>query len=253
KQDGPFSSFAIFSLQNLNGSPPLEKPQLNPRQLKKKKKDIEKKNMKIEEVQSSIKNQRIATHTHIKGLGLEPNGTPLPLAAGFVGQAAAREAAGLVVDMIRQKKMAGRALLLAGPPGTGKTALALGISQELGSKVPFCPMVGSEVYSSEVKKTEVLMENFRRAIGLRIKENKEVYEGEASPLVTELSPEEGESVTGGYGKSISHVIIGLKTIKGTKQLKLDSTIYDALIKEKVSLQHYLSRGSIGNNLSTLTR
>lgn len=57
------------------------------------------------------------------------------MAAGFVGQAAAREASGLVVDMIRQKKMAGRALLLAGPPGTGKTALALGICQELGSKV----------------------------------------------------------------------------------------------------------------------
>ncbi|PWA45432.1 P-loop containing nucleoside triphosphate hydrolases superfamily protein [Artemisia annua] len=120
--------------------------------------------------------------------------------AGFVGQVSAREAGGLVVDMIRQKKMAGRALLFAGPPGTGKTALALGISQELGTKVPFCPMVGSEVYSSEVKKTEVLMENFRRAIRLRIKENKEVYEGE----VTELSPEETESVTGGYGKVISH-------------------------------------------------
>lgn len=43
------------------------------------------------------------------------------------------------------------------------------MAQELGSKVPFCPMVGSEVYSSEIKKTEVLMENFRRAIGLRIK------------------------------------------------------------------------------------
>jgi hypothetical protein len=43
-------------------------------------------------------------------------------------------------------------------------------------QVPFCPMVGSEVYSSEVKKTEVLMENFRRAIGLCNKENKEVYE-----------------------------------------------------------------------------
>lgn len=52
-----------------------------------------------------------------------------------MGQVAAREAGGLVVDMIRQKKMAGRALLLAGPPGTGKTALALGISQELGTKV----------------------------------------------------------------------------------------------------------------------
>ena len=35
-------------------------------------------------------------------------------------------------------------------------------------------MVGSEVYSAEIKKTEVLMENFRRAIALRIKETKEV-------------------------------------------------------------------------------
>lgn len=32
--------------------------------------------------------------------------------------------------------------------------------------------------------------------------------------VTELSPEEIESVTGGYGKSSSDVIIGLKTDKG---------------------------------------
>ena len=46
-----------------------------------------------------------------------------------------------------------------------QTALALAIAQDLGPKVPFCPMVGSEVYSSEIKKTEVLMENFRRAIG----------------------------------------------------------------------------------------
>ncbi|KAG0624579.1 hypothetical protein M758_3G258100 [Ceratodon purpureus] len=185
--------------------------------------------MKIEEVQSTSKKQRVASHTHIKGLGLQDDGTALDAGAGFVGQEQAREAAGLVVDMIRQKKMAGRALLLAGAPGTGKTALALGIAQELGTKVPFCPMVGSEVYSSEVKKTEVLMENFRRAIGLRIKENKEVYEGE----VIELTPEEAESTTGGYGKSISHVVIGLKTVKGTKQLKLDPTIYDALIREKV--------------------
>ena len=81
---------------------------------------------------------------------------------------------------------------MAGPPGTGKTAIALAVAQELGSKVPFCPMVGSEVYSSEVKKTEVLMENFRRAIGLRIKETKEVWEGE----VTELKVEEKEDVTG---------------------------------------------------------
>lgn len=164
-----------------------------------------------------------------QGLGLKDDGEAIDMAAGWVGQEQAREACGVVVDMIRGKKMAGRALLMAGAPGTGKTALALGIAQELGSKVPFCPMVGSEVYSTEVKKTEILMENFRRAIGLRIKENKEVYEGE----VTELTPEETESTSGGYGKVISHVVIGLKTVRGTKQLKLDPTIYDAMQKEGV--------------------
>jgi len=169
-------------------------------------------------------------HTHVKGLGLDDNGTALQCASGLCGQEKAREAAGVIVEMIKSKKMAGRALLLAGAPGTGKTAIALGIAQELGTKVPFCPMVGSEVYSSEVKKTEVLMENFRRAIGLRIKETKEVYEGE----VTELTPEEAENPLGGYGKTIANVVIGLKTTKGTKQLKLDPSIYEAIQKEKIS-------------------
>lgn len=187
--------------------------------------------MKIEEVKSTSKSQRIATHSHIKGLGLDENGYAIQTAAGLVGQELAREAAGVVVEMIRCKKMAGRAVLLAGPPGTGKTAIALAMAQELGSKVPFCPMVGSEVYSSEIKKTEVLMENFRRAIGLRIKETKEVYEGE----VTEITPVETENPMGGYGKTVSHVVIGLKTAKGTKQLKLDPSIFESLQKEKVEV------------------
>ena len=111
-------------------------------------------------------------------------------------------------------------------------------------------MVGSEVFSSEIKKTEVLMENFRRAIGLRIKETKEVcleitqkrpantirpnsqvYEGE----VTELSPVETENPVGGFTKTVSHVVIGMKTAKGTKQLKLDPSIYEALQKERVEV------------------
>lgn len=197
--------------------------------------------MKIEDVRSTAKAQRIAAHSHIKGLGLNDTGTATQIGGGLIGQEAAREAAGIVVELIRSKKMAGRALLLAGGMGTGKTALALAVSQELGSKVPFCPMVGSEVYSSEVKKTEVLMENFRRAIGLRIKENKEVFEGE----VIELTPEETENPLGGYGKTISQVVIGLKTVRGTKQLSLDPTIYEALQKERVAVGDviYIERNS----------
>jgi RuvB-like protein 1 (pontin 52) len=63
----------------------------------------------------------------------------------------------------------------------------MGLAQEIGShqsnKLPFCAMVASQVFSREVKKTEVIMEHFRKAIGLRIQERKEVYEGEVTELV----------------------------------------------------------------------
>ncbi|KAL7421518.1 RuvB ATP-dependent DNA helicase pontin [Cryptotrichosporon argae] len=148
---------------------------------------------------------------------------------GFVGQRLAREALGVHLALTKMGRHAGRPVLLVGPPGTGKTALAVALGQELGSKVPFCGIVGSEVFSGEVKKTEVLGSSFRRAIGLRIKETKEVYEGE----VTELTPSEAENPLSGYGKTISHVIVGLKTVKGTKQLRLDPSVYEAIQKERV--------------------
>ncbi|KAI5269038.1 putative RuvB-like 2 protein [Aureobasidium subglaciale] len=185
--------------------------------------------VQIAQVKGNSRENRTAAHSHIKGLGLRSDGRADTNAQGFIGQVAAREAAGVVVDLIRAKKMAGRAVLLAGGPGTGKTALALAVSQELGTKVPFCPIVASEVYSTEVKKTEALMENFRRAIGLRVHETKEVYEGE----VTELTPEEAENPLGGYGRTISHLLITMRSARGTKKLRLDPSIYEAIQKERV--------------------
>lgn len=41
--------------------------------------------------------------------------------------------------------------------------------------------------------------------------------------------------SGGYGKTVSRVVIGLKTIKGSKQLHLDPLIYDSILKEKVAV------------------
>lgn len=174
--------------------------------------------------------KRVATHSHIRGLGLRPEdgkATEGP-DSGFIGQREAREAAGLIVDLVRGKRMAGRAILIVGEPGTGKTALALAISQELGPKVPFRPMVASEVFSAEVKKTAVLMESLRRAIGVRIKEIKEIYEGE----VVEIVPQETTGPTG--TKSISSVSLTLKAVKGSRTLRLDPSVYEGLLRAKVT-------------------
>lgn len=50
----------------------------------------------------------------------------LQVSQGMVGQLAARRAAGIVLEMVKDGKIAGRAVMIAGQPGTGKTAIAMG-------------------------------------------------------------------------------------------------------------------------------
>lgn len=40
--------------------------------------------------------------------------------------------------MIKEGKIAGRAVLIAGQPGTGKTAIAMGMAQALGKIIVIC-------------------------------------------------------------------------------------------------------------------
>lgn len=74
---------------------------------------------------------------------------------------------------VQDGKISGRAVLLTGEPGTGKTAIAMGLSQALGTDTPFVSITASEIFSMEMSKTEALMQAFRKAIGVRIKEETE--------------------------------------------------------------------------------
>jgi TBP-interacting protein len=132
--------------------------------------------------------ERVGAHSHIRGLGLDENLKAKDVADGLVGQKKAREAAGVIVKMIKSGKMAGRGILMAGPPGTGKTAIAVAISKELGRDIPFVQASASEFYSAEMKKTEALIQSMRKAIGVRIREVRVVLEGEVSGLDYNMVP-----------------------------------------------------------------
>ncbi|MEZ0319020.1 MAG: RuvB-like helicase [Pyrobaculum sp.] len=179
--------------------------------------------VKIEEVKTQV--ERFAAHSHIKGLGVIDGKVEFS-ADGFVGQMEAREAAYIVVKMIKEGKFAGRGVLIVGPPGTGKTALALGIARELGRETPFVALSGGEIYSLEVKKSEFLMRALRRAIGIKIREWRKVYEGE----VRSIELKYGKHPYNPYLQRVLGATIKLRTRDEEKTLRVPAGITEQFIE-----------------------
>ncbi|KAI0030532.1 TIP49 C-terminus-domain-containing protein, partial [Vararia minispora EC-137] len=197
------------------------------------------------ELRDITKMERIGAHSHIRGLGLDDRLEPRVNSQGMVGQAKARKAAGMILKMVQEGKIAGRAMLFAGPPSTGKTAIALGarMAQSLGSDVPFTIIAASEVFSLSMSKTEALTQAFRRSIGVRIKEETEIIEGE----VVEIQID--RSLTGATKT-------GKLTIKTTDMetiYDLGTKMIDALTKEKVLAGDVISIDKASGKITKLGR
>ncbi|CAG7821109.1 unnamed protein product [Allacma fusca] len=168
--------------------------------------------------------ERCGAHSHIRGLGLDDALEPRQTSQGMVGQLQARRAAGIVLEMIKEGKIAGRAILLAGQPGTGKTAIAMGMSRALGQDTPFTNMAASEIYSLEMSKTEALTQAIRKSIGVRIKEETEIIEGEVVEVMVD-SPASGSAQK--IGK------LTLKTTEMETIYDLGTKMIDCIMKEKI--------------------
>ncbi|KAJ3187680.1 RuvB-like 2 [Gaertneriomyces sp. JEL0708] len=198
----------------------------------------------ISDAKELTRMERIGAHSHIRGLGLDDALEPRMTSQGMVGQAKARKSAGVIVQMIKEGKIAGRAILMAGAPGTGKTAIAMAMAQALGTDVPFTMLAASEIFSLEMSKTEALTQAFRKSIGVRIKEETELIEGE----VVEIQVD--RSATGAGAKT------GKLTLKTTEM----ETIYDlgqkmieSLNKEKVSAGDVITIDKASGKITKLGR
>ncbi|KAF1803496.1 RuvB-like 2 [Mucor lusitanicus] len=195
------------------------------------------------ETKDLLKMERVGAHSHIRGLGLDDTLEPRATSQGMVGQLKARKAAGVILRMIQAGKIAGRAVLIAGPPSTGKTAIAMGMAQALGTDVPFTMLAASEIFSLEMSKTEALTQAFRRSIGVRIKEESELIEGE----VVEIQID--RSMTGGSktGK------LTLKTTDMETIYDLGNKMIDSLNKEKVMAGDVIAIDKASGRISKLGR
>ncbi|KAK4733301.1 hypothetical protein R3W88_007562 [Solanum pinnatisectum] len=201
--------------------------------------------LKISEMRDLTRIERIGAHSHIRGLGLDSSLEPRLSSEGMVGQIPARKAAGIIVKMVQQGKIAGRALLLAGQPGTGKTAIAMGMAKSLGQETPFAMLAGSELYSLDMSKTEALMQAFRKAIGVRIKEEAEVIEGEVVEVQIDRP-----AVAGAASKTGK---LTLKTTDMETVYDLGAKMIEALGKEKVQSGDVIAIDKASGKITKLGR
>ncbi|KAE8681545.1 Proliferating cell nuclear antigen [Hibiscus syriacus] len=101
----------------------------------------------------------------------------------------------------------------------------MGITKFLGLETPFSVLYGSEIFSLEMLKTEALMQAFRKSIGVRVKEEIEVIEGEVFEIQID-----GPAVSGAASKTGK---LTLKTTDMDTIYDLGAKMIEALGKEKV--------------------
>ncbi|ORY46393.1 TIP49-domain-containing protein [Rhizoclosmatium globosum] len=133
---------------------------------------------------------------------------------------------------------------MAGAPGTGKTAIAMGMAQALGPDVPFTMLAASEIFSLEMSKTEALTQAFRRSIGVRIKEETELIEGE----VVEIQIDRSEA---GVGAKVGKLT--LKTTDMETVYDLGQKMIESLNKEKASVGDVITIDKATGKITKLGR
>lgn len=119
----------------------------------------------------------------------------------------------------------------------------MGMAKALGEETPFTMLAGSEIFSLEMSKTEALTQAFRKSIGVRIREEAEIIEGEVVEIEIDKSVSSGSKT----GK------ITLKTTEMETVYDLGQKMIEAIQKEKIVAGDIITIDKASGKISKLGR
>jgi RuvB-like protein 1 len=165
-------------------------------------------------------------HSHIDKLYFNQSYIPnLLKKSNLIGHLISKKSIRLIIDAIKQNKMAGKVIIITGASGSGKTALGLSLGKELGESVPFTIINGSEFSYLDLNKISELIQSCRKAVGIRIADTIEFYEGEVTNIeVYRQKIENSQSI-----------LVALKTNEGALRIKLKDSLYHNFKENNVKI------------------
>lgn len=163
-------------------------------------------------------------HSHIRGIENREKLGLNEINTGLIGNFNCRKSAKFISELLKKKKKS-QIIIFTGNSGSGKTALAFAVAKEIGKDIPFQMVNGAEIQSSKKKKTLILSENCRKAVGINFFENSEIFEGEIRDIFIDNQFKKFNELT----NPIVHLI--LKTLEGSLRLKLHNSLGKSFIEE----------------------